>query len=250
MMKKIIVLTLTFICMSFISLNAFADTSASISFVDNANLYSTSEIEHLKKLQGDLTYETGWNIAVITTDKGFSRLSEANNYCNNYYVNTFGNSTSGVVYVIDLDIRYIYAHNVASEYLTERRLNQILDKTEERYFDYDDVGNLETFYSEISYYYNLGLPQPIESLPLNRILFSLIIGVIAAAISICVILHAYKKHTPPTTKNYLNTNTFNMYLKKDNFVREYTTRTRINSNSSGGRSSGSRSSGSGRSGRR
>ncbi len=268
MMKKIILLAVTLICINFTVLNVFADVvpyySGSSGIDDKASIYTSSQITSLEKIQTELAEKTGWNIAVVTTTTGFgeNNSKRAHNYCHEYYVNTFGQDSSGVVFLIDLDIRTIYAHGDARDILTLSRLDNILDKTEEYYFDYDDVGNLETFYSQVLYYYNAGKPSQNGGVTYNgnnsytvntgssgndvtgtRLLIAFGFGLAAAIISIVVIVSKYKFHHKPTANNYMNKNSLNMYIRKDNYVREYTTRTRIHddSSSSGGGSSGGHS---------
>ena len=50
-------------------INSFA---ASIYFEDNADLYTDEQEQTLMQEQQELCDYTGWNIAVITTDIGFS----------------------------------------------------------------------------------------------------------------------------------------------------------------------------------
>ncbi|MBP1559788.1 MAG: TPM domain-containing protein [Oscillospiraceae bacterium] len=238
---------------------------------DRAGLYTQSQIAELEKRQQEVADLTGWNIAVVTTNIGLGTDgSRAIDYAEDYYDSTFGSDSSSIVYLIDIDYRHISMDGDVLNYFNTSRLDTMLDSCERRYMDYDDVGNLEKFYYYIEYYYNKGTVavdpnidakgsdfMPSSSSYGFRFSFAaaIIAGGVAAAIGIGIVLSRYKLHHTPTANCYLNSNSINMYRETDRFVREYTTRTRINDSSSGGgghsRSHGGRShGGGGRGGRR
>lgn len=235
---------------------------------DMAGLYSDAEIAHLEARQQEVADATGWNIAVVTTNVGFGLDGiDACDYAEQYCYDTFGDDPDSVVYLIDLDYRWISMDGDLLNYFNSSRFDTMMDTCEECYQDYKDVENLEFFYHYLEYYYNEGTVEydpsigalgddfegAIEyydddrTIDFTVVFGGFIAGVIGAAISIGVVLARYKTHTAPSANAYLNRSTVNMYNNNDYFVREYTTRTRIESSSSGG---GSRSGGSRRSGGR
>ncbi len=263
-MKKI----LSFLAAAVISAAAFAlPVSAAESVIDDkAGLYSAGELAELEEKQQAVSDLTGWNIAVVTTDTGFGTDgARAMKYAENYYDEKFGSSSSSVVYLIDLDYRHFAMDGDVLNYFNTKRLDKLITECEEEYFDYDDVGNLETFYYYLEYYYNSGTVKAdsnvgakgedfvpsmgIEAeINVTILLAGIIAGAVAAAIGISIVLSRYKFHHAPTANCYLNSNTINIYRRQDRFVREYTTRTRIDSDSGGGSSdSGGGSSGGGHS---
>ncbi|MCM1329306.1 MAG: TPM domain-containing protein [Ruminococcus sp.] len=231
-------------------------SSAAKSVIDDmAGLYSSSELAELEEKQQAVSDKTGWNIAVVTTNVGFGEDgAEAMRYAEDYYDMAFGSTSSSVVYLIDLDYRHFAMDGDLLNYFNTSRLDRLIDKCEEEYFDYDDVGNLETFYYYLEYYYDQGTVQrdpnigvkgegfvpddnrdsEDEAVALVMFLSGIIAGIAAAAIGIGIVLSRYKFHHAPTANCYLNSNTINMYRRQDRFVREYTTRTRIDSDSGGG----------------
>ena len=71
-------------------------------------------------------------------------------------------------------------------------------------------------------------------------LLALIAGLIAAGIAILIVYNRYKFHYAPSANHYLNKDKVRFYNRQDRFIREFTTRTRIDSGgSSGGKSHGS-----------
>ena len=224
------------------SMQTFAYESGSVGIDDQAGLYSTYEIEKLEARQQEVSDYTGWNIAVVTTDIGLGEGgSNAIAFAEDYYDKTFGASSTGLLYLIDIDYRHIcIAGNADYYYFNDYRVNKMIDECNDRYMDYDDVGNLNAFYDNIEKYYDAGyFTEKHFSFPV-----ALIVGLIAAGIGIAIVFSRYKFHHKPSANTYLNKGTVNFYRRNDRFVREFTTRTKIES-SSGGSSGSSGSSGGG-----
>lgn len=263
MMKKLITVIVTALTALVITTVPASAWSAGIN--DMAGLYSDAELEHLEARQEEVSELTGWNIAVVTTDVGFGLDGvDACDYAEQYCYDTFGNDPDSVVYLIDLDYRWISMDGDLLNYFNSSRFDTMMDTCEECYMDYKDVENLEFFYHYLEYYYNEGtveydptvgaLGDNFEdaivwddevTVDLTMIFGGFIAGLIGAAISVGIVLARYKTHHAPSANSYLNRSSVNMYNNQDYFVREYTTRTRIESSSSGGghRSGGSRRSG-------
>lgn len=236
---------------------AVIPVSAAESIIDDkAGLYTQSDLAELKEKQQAVSDLTGWNIAVVTTNTGFGTDgARAMRYAENYYDEKFGSDSSSVVYLIDLDYRHFSIDGDLLNYFNTKRLDNMIDACNKKYFAYDDVGHLETFYYYLEYYYNQGT-VPYDSnigakgsgfVPKDgandgyyfTMLFAgMITGTFAAAIGIAIVLSRYKFHHAPTANCYLNSNTINIYRRQDRFVREFTTRTRIDSDSGGGHSGG------------
>lgn len=254
-MKK----TISFLAAVIISAAAFIIPASAYSagIDDRAGLYSQSEIERLEERQAEVAELTGWNIAVVTTDTGFGTDgARAMAYAEQYYDDIFGSDSSSVVYLIDLDYRHFAMDGDLLNYFNTSRLDKLIDECEKKYFNYDDVGNLEKFYYYLEYYYNRGTvaydgnvgakgKDFVPSMGVDKefdfevFAAAVFTGIVAAAIGAAIVVSRYKFHHAPAPNCYLNGNSINMYNRRDVFVREYTTRTRINSDSSsGGRSGG------------
>lgn len=240
---------------------AVLPVSAAESIIDDkAGLYTKSDLAELEAKQQAVADLTGWNIAVVTTNTGFGNdLSRAVRYAEDYYDKKFGSDSSSVVYLIDLDWRHVAMDGDLLNYFNTSRLDTMQDECERKYKKYDDVGNLETFYYYLEYYYNSGTVEYDSNIgakgssfngngeangyAITMLLAGMTTGVIAAAIGIAIVLSRYKFHHAPTANCYLNSNTINIYRRQDRFVREYTTRTRIDSDSGGSGGGGGRSHG-------
>lgn len=272
MMKKLVTIMVTALAAVLVTIVPASARSAGIN--DMAGLYTPEQLEHLEARQEEVSELTGWNIAVVTTDVGFGLDGiDACDYAEQYCYDTFGSDPDSVVYLIDLDYRWISMDGDLLNYFNSSRFDTMMDACEAHYMDYKDVENLETFYHYLEYYYNKGtvaydptigaLGDDFEGaieyydndtyINLEVICGCFIMGIIGAAISIGVVLARYKSHHSPSANSYLNKASVNMYNNQDYFIREYTTRTRIESSSSGGShrsGGGSRRSGGGRGGRR
>lgn len=263
MIKKLLSVMVTAVAAALVTIVPASAWSAGIN--DMAGLYSAEELAHLEARQEEVSELTGWNIAVVTTDVGFG-LDGVNacDYAEEYCYDTFGDDPDSVVYLIDIDYRWISMDGDLLNYFNSSRFNTMMDTCEDCYMDYNDVENLEIFYHYLEYFYNEGTVEydpsigalgddfedAIEwddekTIDLTMIFGGFIAGLIGAAISIGIVLARYKTHLAPSANAYLNKSSVNMYNSQDYFVREYTTRTRIESSSSGGghRSGGSRRSG-------
>ena len=267
MIKKLLSVMVTAVASALVTIVPASAWSAGIN--DMAGLYSAEELAHLEARQEEVSELTGWNIAVVTTDVGFG-LDGVNacDYAEEYCYDTFGDDPDSIVYLIDLDYRWISIGGDMYNYFNSTRFDTMMDACEECYMDEKDVENLEFFYHYLEYYYNTGtveydptvgaldndFDEAIEYyddyddgfyLNLEAIFGGFIAGLIGAVISVGIVLARYKTHHAPSANAYLNRSSVNMYRNQDYFVREYTTRTRIESSSSGGghRSGGSRRSG-------
>lgn len=261
MMKKLVTIMVTALAAVLVTIVPASAWSAGIN--DMANLYSPEEIAHLEARQEEVSALTGWNIAVVTTDVGFGLDGiDACDYAEQYCYDTFGSDPDSVVYLIDLDYRWISMDGDLLNYFNSSRFNTMMDTCEECYMDYNDVENLEFFYHYLEYYYNEGTVEydpsigalgddfegaieyyDDDTVDFTMIFGGFIAGIIGAAISVGVVLARYKTHQSPSANSYLNRSSVNMYNNQDYYIREFTTRTRIESSSGGGRSGGSSRSG-------
>ena len=230
---------------------------------DMAKLYSPEEIARLEARQEEVAELTGWNIAVVTTEVGFGLDGvDACDFAEQFCYATFGDDPDSVVYLIDLDYRWISMDGDLLNHFNSSRFDTMMDACENHYQNYEDVENLEKFYYYLEYYYNAGT---VEYDPTVGALGSdfedsieyyddygsdavaetvggfLLMGIIISAVAVAIVIFRYKFNYAPSANYYLNKSSVVIYQQEDHFVREYTTRTRIESSSGGShRSGGSR----------
>lgn len=225
-------------------INSFA---AKIWFEDNADLYTDEQEQKLMQEQQELCDYTGWNIAVITTDIDFPTDGyEAIEYAESRYKELYGSfDASGVLYLIDSKyLHFTICGEPDRKYFNDSRVNSMFERCKKKYIDYDDMGNVETYFQCVREYYDKGdFKGENSGIALGA---GLIAGVVAAAIGVGVVISRYKFHSTTSATNYVRRDSINFYRKNDLFLRETVTRTKIESSSGGGHgSSGGHSAGGG-----
>lgn len=243
LMKFAAVLAAAFMAAVLLSLNVFAYESGSVGIDDQAHLYSAEDKAMLEERQREVAELTGWNIAVVTTDVGFGTDGyNAIEYAEKYYDDTFGYTSSGLLYLIDIDYRHICISGEADyQYFNDKRVKAMVKACNDKYMDYDDVGNLMTFYDYVEQNYKLGPFSNGKAYGVSVFSFPVaaIFGIIAAVIGVVSVRSKYKFHPKPSTNQYLDGRSVSFYRREDRFVREFTTRTNISSSSGGGGGHGS-----------
>lgn len=213
-------------------INSFA---AKIFFEDNANLYTDEQEAKLMKEQQELCDYTGWNIAVITTDIDFPTDGwEAVEYAERRYKEIYGSyEASGILYLIDTGYRHFAIGGEPDQYyFNDARVRSMYERCKEKYYAYDDMGNVETYFQCVREYYDKGDFSGDNIVII--IVAGLIAGIAAAAIGVGIVIHRYKFHSTTSASNYIRSGSVDMYRKNDVYLRETVTRTKIESSSGGG----------------
>lgn len=213
-------------------INSFA---AKIFFEDNANLYTDEQEAELMKEQQELCDYTGWNIAVITTDIDFPTDGwEAVEYAERRYKEIYGSyEANGILYLIDTGYRHFAIGGEPDlYYFNDARVRSMYERCKEKYYAYDDMGNVETYFQCVREYYDKGDFSGDNTVII--IVAGLIAGIAAAAIGVGVVIHRYKFHSTTSASNYIRSGSVDMYRKNDTYLRETVTRTKIESSSGGG----------------
>lgn len=213
-------------------INSFA---ATIFFEDNANLYTDEQEKKLMQEQQELCDYTGWNIAVITTDIDFPFDGDAAiDYAEGRYKEIYGSyNASGILYLIDTGYRHFAIGGEPDvHYFNDARVKKMIDRCNEKYYAYDDMGNVETYFDCVREYYNKGYFTKDKASV--GIIAGVISGFVAAAIGVAVVISRYKFRSKSSASQYVRSGGVDMYVKYDNFIRESVTRTKISSDSGGG----------------
>lgn len=131
----------------------------SVFFEDGADLYTAEQEKQLIEEQQKLCGYTGWNIAVITTDIDFPADGhEAVEYAESRYKEIYGSySADGILYLIDTGYRQF---SISGEpdlyYFNDSRVHKMIERCNEKYYDWDDMGNVETYFDCIREFYDDG----------------------------------------------------------------------------------------------
>lgn len=124
---------------------------------DDASLFSDSEITQINSIIEELQEKSGWNIYAVTTSDAQGK--SAMEYARDFFDTHSAEQENGVVTLIDMDNREIYlsTSGEAIRYLTDSRIDDILDRA------YEDISNgnyadcMETMAAGVAGAYDAGI---------------------------------------------------------------------------------------------
>ena len=126
---------------------------------DKAALLADSEMSELNEKITALQQESGWNVFAVTTDNAEGK--NARDYADDFFDAHSPDQEDGVALLIDMDNREIYISTCggAIRYLTDARLDSILDEAYGYVSDGDYAGCLNVMLDGVSSYYERGIPK-------------------------------------------------------------------------------------------
>lgn len=224
---------------------------------DDASLLTDSEIRTLNEKITALEEESGWNIyAVTTADAGGKMATE---YADDFFDVHSPEQEDGVALLIDMDNREIAISTcgIAIRYLTDDRIDDILD---EAYNDVSDAAYgdcLDTMLSGVEGYYHAGISEGqynydtetgkvsvYRTLTLTEALTALLVAAAAGVVVYVSVLGKYRLKFDTYKYEFRKNGRVNLRVKNDRFINQTVTQRRIpKQTSSSGRSSTHHSSG-------
>lgn len=247
MIKKISLSLITALLTMFIILpiNAFADSS---DIDDQISLLSQSELDKLEQERSALAEKTGWNIGIVIIDEPVGKSPME--FSDDYYEEKYGAYTDGVLFMYGLKDSYLSTSGIAINYLNDYRIELLLDDSDKYFSDFKDFEAIESVLKSIDKYYDQGIESDnytyegeyagediqarIKQNINTAILIGIIAGLVAGFIGLGVVTAKYKFHAVPSNNNYLNKNSIHFLQSRDDYVRTFTTRTRLSSSSGDG----------------
>lgn len=228
---------------------------------DNAGLFSQDEADRIEETIQDLKTETDMDYVVLTIDDAEGKTSRE--YADDYYeatgLGTHGNY-SGLLYLIDMDNREIYVSTEGDmlRYLTDARIDSILDNAYEEVADGNYAASALSVLEDARTYIAEGIPQDQynyssetgevdpysekKGFPILALVFGAAAGLVAAIAAFLGVKGKYQLtfetyHYPLSEKSDMR-----LTVSEDRLVNQFVTHRRIPKNppSSGGKSSGSR----------
>lgn len=225
---------------------------------DYAGLLADDEIAALETQIAAMKDKTDWDILAVTTDYAEGKSAMA--YADDFYDELTDEDSDGILVLIDMDNREIYISTCgkAIRYLTDARIERILDDGFYYVSNGEYASCLSAMLSTAEYYYDEGIQEDqynydVETGAVSeyRVLtwmevvpvFFLAVGVGLAIYFFVVRSYSLKggRYEYPYTKY----GKLDLTAHEDRFLRAHTTHHRIQTSSSGGggnRSSGGRSS--------
>lgn len=125
---------------------------------DDAELLTEQEIDALNEKIAALKETTGWNIYAVTTEDAVGKSAVA--YADDFFDSHSPEQEDGVAALIDMDNREIYLSTCgeAIRYLTDERLDYILDDAYEEISAGYYADCLSAMIDGVSQYYDRGIP--------------------------------------------------------------------------------------------
>lgn len=155
---KFLMTALCLCLLTFTGRNVFAEE---IYVYDQADLLNEEEEQSLEELAIQLRDNWNMNFLVVTTDDANGKSSR--DYADDFYDERFPEDAQedGVLFLIDMDHREIYLSTCgqAIRYLTDSRIDNILDRAYEEVADGDYYGTFVTFFDRTEYYLKQGIPS-------------------------------------------------------------------------------------------
>ena len=219
---------------------------------DEAGLLTADEIADLNDEIASFMEESGWNVYAVTTDDAQGKSATA--YADDFFDEHSPEQEDGVALLIDMDNREITISTcgIAIRYLTDSRIDDILDAAYAKISNGDYNGCMHSMLTGVENYYEKGISEgqynyDSETGKISRyhvLTLGEIFGVLAVAIGAgCIIYftisNSYKVRGKGYYYAYQQNSKVNLRVKEDRLVNQTTTHHRIStsSGSSGGHSS-------------
>lgn len=215
---------------------------------DFLNYLTKDEVDSLQKQIDQIKSSTMLDVVIVITDdtKGKSSMAYADDY---YDYNNYGidSEHSGLLLLINMENRELWISTVgkAIDKFNDARISKMSDRIYTHLSQNKYYNGCVTFLKDIVNYTT-------PSTYLNRVktlIFSFWVYIGALVISILVTVLLSLSSKGKNTTNHLTYeygNSFNLVESRDDFLRETTTRTKIQSSSSSGSGSSTHRSSSGR----
>lgn len=138
----------------------YANSTDKASIEDEADLLSDEEEADLLDMAAELSEKTGFEIRLATTDDTGGRSTAG--YAENYFealTKDGPDQASGASYVIDMDNRqyYVATYGRLQYYLTDDRIDSLLDDAYGYISEEDYAGTLQSMLEDTDHYYDRGI---------------------------------------------------------------------------------------------
>lgn len=234
----------------------FAESNSKLN--DNAALYKTNEKNEITEWLENESIITDWDI-IINTNKDDVDSDDMRDTCNKYYDSHNygkGGKKSGVMLTIDMGSRemYILTKGDAMYYFSDDRIDKMKNDVIDSLHSDDYYSAASLFITYVDEYYSKGKPKDTEFSNLKLVekdqnlflyvlkYYGVIIGIIAVAISLGVVLTMllkYRNNGKKGTYSLYDNSKTKITNRQDVFIRKSVTVTHRSSSDSGSDSSGS-----------
>lgn len=223
---------------------------------DNAGLLSSDEISALEMQITDMREKTDWDIFAVTTYDAEGKTSTA--YADDFYDECTAEDSDGILVLIDMDNREIYISTCGEAilYLTDSRIERVLDEGFYYVSDEEYASCLSEMLSTAEYFYDSGIVQEqynydVETGAVSEyrtLTWMEVVPVLFLAVGVglaiyIIVVKSYSMKGGRYDYPYMKYGKLDIVSQEDRFIRQHVTHQRIQTNS------GSRNGNSGSSGR-
>ena len=214
---------------------------------DDAGLLTDSERQALDEKITSLSEETGWNIYAVTTEDARGKTAMA--YADDFFDEHSPDQEDGVALLIDMDNREIVLSTcgIAIRYLTDARIDAILDDAYNDVSAGDYADCLNTMLDGVARYYDAGIPSGqynydtetgrvsvYRSIEPMELVIAIILAV-GSGVSVYLFVAAryrlkFETYHYPSREN----SDVSLKVREDRFINQTTTHRRIQTETSGG----------------
>lgn len=223
---------------------------------DDAGLFSVDQTDTLESEISNLKKELCIDLVIVTTSNAQGK--SAREYADDFYDNGgfgVGTEKSGVLFLIDMDNREVYISTCGAviDYLTDARIERMLDRIQPKAKAGDYGGAAAAFLEETNRYIRSGIPEGqyrqeepkpfserLQSFSPQKILFFVFISVVVGLICTGIVAAKYKSGYKKNTYPFQQKSRMHMIENQNVFLHRHVTSRRIPRNN--GHSGGSRSS--------
>lgn len=199
---------------------------------DEGNLFTEDEIIRLNDEANTLSYNYDMDIVIVTTEDAEGKT--AREFADDYY-DYNGFNDDGILFLIDMDNReaYISTKGLGIRYLTDYRIESIIEDVLNELRDEDFYGASQVYLNDLEGYLQSGIPSNQYSedentrgenkLTFLEAIISLIVGFIGAIIFNFGIKSKYKMKNIQKPMNFRNNSIVNMSTNQDMLVDSFIT---------------------------
>lgn len=234
-------------------------TSVESYVYDYAGLLTSNDIASLDKQIADMMEKTGWDIFAVTTNYAEGKSSMA--YADDFYDEHTAEDSDGILVLIDMDNREIYISTCgkAIRYLTDERIEYVLDEGFYYVSEGDYAACLRAMLTCSEQYYDRGIPQNqynydvetgavsrYHSLTMMEVGSVLLLAVVVGLVIYFSVVRSYHMKGGRYDYPYMKYGKVDLIDYDDHFIRQNVTHHRIQRDHGGG-GGGHHSGGGGRS---
>ncbi len=250
MRRGIRTLLLTFLLMfvfASVSVCAAQEDAGGQTVYDDAGLLTQGERDDLTEQIASFTDVSGWNVFAVTTSDTGGKSTMA--FADDFFDEHSPDQEDGVAIVIDMDNRQIYISTcgIAIRYLTDERIDRILDDAYGDISDGEYKACLATMLDGVKRYYEDGIPNGqynydtetgkvsrYRSITLVEFLVALALGIVCSVIVWLSVVGKYRLKSPTFHYDFRGNGRLDLRVREDRFVNQTLTHRRIPKETSGG----------------